>query len=155
QLGHPGAALAVLLERAARPEQFRAVARIHEGETLAFDERLRDRLAVELDQLRLVIEQLELARASGHEKIDDVLRLRRKMSRMRRHRIWQRRWRGSEEPALVKQRGERDAAEPHRATAEEMAAREMTEMRRGIEGRTGRHGYSRVMVSSRLRRTRA
>ena len=44
-------------------------------------------LAVELLQLRLVVEQLELARPAGHEQVDDALRLGREVRRLRRQRV--------------------------------------------------------------------
>src|SRR5262249_49750939 len=42
---------------------------------LVLDERFRDRLAVQLLKLRLVVKQLELARSAGHEEIDHALSL--------------------------------------------------------------------------------
>ena len=50
---------------------------LDEGEPLALGERLGHRLAVQLVQLRLRLEQFELARAAGHEQEDDGLGLRR------------------------------------------------------------------------------
>ena len=48
-------------------------------------------LAVQLDQLRLVVEQIQLRRRAGHVQIDDPLRLGRKMRRLRGERIGGRR----------------------------------------------------------------
>src|SRR5256885_17121642 len=85
QFADPGAAPAVLPELAPRAEQLRAVAAAHEREAFALDERLRNRLAVQLNELGLVIEQFELARSAGHEEVKDVLRARLEMRRTRRH----------------------------------------------------------------------
>ena len=57
---------------------------------------------------------------------------------------------GAQEWALTEHRGQRDAAEAHAAATEKMTARE-----RGKIGRGRWHGHSRVMASSRFRRTRA
>ena len=56
---------AVLGELPLRRQELRPLLRegVHEGEPLARDERLGDRLAVVFLELRLVVEQLELARA--------------------------------------------------------------------------------------------
>ena len=81
QLAQLGAALAVPRELAARAQQLGVA--LDEGEPLALDERLRERLAVELLQLRLVVEQLELAGPAGHEQVDDALGLGREMRRPR------------------------------------------------------------------------
>src|SRR2546429_9960099 len=78
----PRAASAVLPELAPRAEQLRAVAAAHEREAFALDERLRNRLAVQLDELRLVIEQFELARSACHEEVNDVFRARLEMRRV-------------------------------------------------------------------------
>ena len=59
-LGQLRAALAVLRELEPRPEHGRVGA--DEGVALAADDRRRERLAFELRQLRLVVEQVELAR---------------------------------------------------------------------------------------------
>ena len=68
-------ALAVLLELAARAQQLRLLLgeRVHEREALALQKRIGRGLAVVFLQLRLVVEQLELARAARHEQIDDVV----------------------------------------------------------------------------------
>jgi hypothetical protein len=84
---HPVGSVCTKTEHAIGHQQLRAVARVHERETLSLDERLRDRLAVQFDQLRLVVQQLELARAAGHEKVNDVLRFWRVMAALGRHRI--------------------------------------------------------------------
>ena len=120
----PRAALAVLGEGAARAEELRAVRAVHECEALAGDEGFGDRLAVERDEARLVVEQVELTRAAGHEKINDVFGARGEVRGLRGHgigeRAGRRRGRGAE-ATLVEHRGERDATEAHGATAKKMA----------------------------------
>ena len=59
-LTHPGAVLPVPTERPASPQQLRPVAAAHERKAFPLDEGLRDGLAVQFDQARLVIEQLQL-----------------------------------------------------------------------------------------------
>ena len=54
---------------------------------LPADDRRRQRLALELRQLGLVVEQVELARRTGHEEMDDPLRLRREVRRPGRQRV--------------------------------------------------------------------
>jgi len=90
KVGHPGAALAVLGELAARAEELRAVRAIHEGEAFALNEGLGDGLAVERDEARLVVEELKLARAAGHEEVDDVLGAGSEVRGLRGHRIGER-----------------------------------------------------------------
>ena len=55
------------------------MAAAHEGETLAFDEGLRNGLAIQVDELWFVIEEFQLARPAGHEKENHVFGARRKM----------------------------------------------------------------------------
>ena len=50
-------------------------------------ERLRQRLAVQLDQLRLVVEQVERPRRAGHVQPDHRLHLGREMRLLRRQRV--------------------------------------------------------------------
>jgi hypothetical protein len=45
---------------------------VHEGEALALDVRVGNRLAVEFVEARFVVEEFELRRAAGHEEVDDV-----------------------------------------------------------------------------------
>ena len=70
-------ALSVFGELEARPEDGGVGA--DEGVALAADDRGRQRLAFELRQLRLVIEQIELAGGAGHEQVNDALGLRREV----------------------------------------------------------------------------
>src|SRR5262249_15215930 len=78
---------AMALKGTSRPKQVCAVTASHEREAFAGDKRRRDRLAVQLDQLRLVVEKLELRRPACHEQVDDALRARRKMRLLRRCRV--------------------------------------------------------------------
>src|SRR5436190_3378078 len=122
QFADPRAASAVLPELAPRAEQLRAVAAAHECEAFALDERLRNRLTVQLDELGLVIEQFELARSAGHEEVNDVFRARLEMRRTRRHWIGDGSRRRAEEFSFAEQRRERDAAQAQAALLEEPAA---------------------------------
>src|SRR5258706_14504934 len=87
QLRHPCAALAVLGEFASRAQQLSPVAAAHEGEALAFDERLWDGLAVKFDQLWFVIEKFQLAGAARHEKENDIFGSSWEMRWLRRERV--------------------------------------------------------------------
>ena len=60
QLADPRPALAVLSEFVRRAEQFRMA--LDEGETLIFQQIIRARLHVQLDELRLIVEQFVLRR---------------------------------------------------------------------------------------------
>src|SRR5205809_5064406 len=124
QFADPGAASAVLPELAPRAEQLRAVAAAHEREAFALDERLRNRLTVQLDESGFVIEEFELARSAGHEEVNDVFRARLEMRRTRRHRIGDGFRRRAEEFSFTQQGRERDAAQAHRAAAEKVTAGE-------------------------------
>ncbi len=73
QLGKLRAALAVLGELEFRAEQRRV--RIDERGAIAFQQLRRRQRAVELRQLRLVVEQLQMAGRAGHEQKDDALGL--------------------------------------------------------------------------------
>ena len=116
-IAHPRAALAVLLELLIVAEQVDSVARAHEREALAFDEAGGDGLAVEFVELGLVVEELELTRAAGHEEVDDALGLRSVMRLLRGVRIGG--WRGL---VLGEQRRQGDRTEADAAVAEEVAA---------------------------------
>ena len=75
-LGKLRAALPVLRELEPRPQHRRVGA--DERIALPADHRGRNRLALQLRQFRLVVEQVELARRARHEQMDDPLRLRRR-----------------------------------------------------------------------------
>ena len=102
ELRNPRAGLAVLGKFAACAEKLCAMAGAHEGETFALDERLRNDLAVEFDQLRFVIEQFQLAWTASHEEEDHVFRAGREMRRFWSERI-DKLWRVVREQALVAQ----------------------------------------------------
>src|SRR5262249_19767537 len=116
-----------------------------EREALVLDERFRRRLATQLVELRLVIEQLQLARAAGHEQEDHALGLRREVRLLRRQRVRV----SGEYFAVAQQRSQAQRAQSQGTLTEEMPPRLQE---RGIDG----HGsHSRVMNSSRFRSTRA
>ncbi len=112
-------ALAVLLEAPLRAEagELRA---LQLRDRLALRDRLGHRLAVPLRELRLVVEQFEVARPAGHHQEDDALGLRRNV-RLRddasgRSTLAARR--------LGEERRERDRADAAAGVAEEGAALE-------------------------------
>ena len=73
QFGHFDARLAVFGELVRRAEHLRHA--LDEREPLLLEERFGAGLAVQLLQLRLVVEQFELRRRAGHVQVDDVLGL--------------------------------------------------------------------------------
>ena len=73
--------LAMTSEGVGRAQQFGGA--FNKGEALAFNDIFRDRLAVVLDQRRLVIEHIKLRRRAGHEEIDNALGFRREVRRFR------------------------------------------------------------------------
>src|SRR5439155_23182354 len=97
-------------------------------------DRRRQRLPLELRQRGLEVEQVELARGTGHEQVNDAPRLRGEVRLPRRQRIV-RSGRGgprAPRPGVAQQAGQRDLADAEAALAEEVAAR------RGERGRKGR-----------------
>ena len=79
QLRHPCTGITVLLEIILRPQHARRA--VDEREAFAFQERLRALLAVELFEIRLVVEQFQLAGCTDHVQVDhplDLGRLRRR-----------------------------------------------------------------------------
>jgi hypothetical protein len=72
-VGDLGATLAVPGEGEARAEHGGVGA--DEGVALAADDRWREGLALELGELRLVVEEVELAGGAGHEQVNDGLGL--------------------------------------------------------------------------------
>ncbi len=107
------------------------------------------RLAVPLRELRLGIEEIELAGAALHEHEDDVLRLGGKWRGLGRERI--RAAAVAAQAFLLQQIGERDGADAARAVAEEVAAG-LDLLERYCS--SVHDAYSRVMNSSRFSRTR-
>ena len=139
QFADPGAAPAVLPELAPRAEQLRAVAAAHECEAFALDERLRNRLTVQLDESGFVIEKFELAGSACHEEVNDVFRARLEMRRTRRHRIGDGCGCRAEEFSFTQQRRERDAAQAQAALLEEPSARDQFWVKVAVELRLAVH----------------
>ena len=54
----------------------------HAGDALAHADRRRQLVAVQLLELRLVVEQVDVGRPAGHEQVDDPLRLGRQVQRL-------------------------------------------------------------------------
>src|SRR6185437_6372350 len=104
------AVLADLLELELRAEQLGI--RVNEGGPVVLEQFRRRQGAVELGELRLVVEQFEVARGAAHEQVDDALGLGREVRR-----------RGG---LLAEQPVERDRAEPDGAIAKEPAARDQS-----------------------------
>ena len=121
QVADPRPAPAVLLERTLAGQQIHAMTAVHESKTFARRVAVRDGLAVQLGEFRLVLEKLELRRPARHEQEDDAFRLSGEMRGLRLQRIAHRRNRRCQS-ALRQERGERDRADANGATAEEMPA---------------------------------
>ena len=124
------AALAVGLEFPLRPDDAAFVLLATPAERLH-----GDRLAVEIVELRLVVERVDLARAAVHEQEDDALGLRSEVRRLRRERV--RRSRGdigsprglAEEAVAGEQVGQAQRGEPRAGLPEEFAAGAAAEAR--------------------------
>src|SRR5207237_1012431 len=112
---------AILCKRMGRAEQLGRA--LDEGELLAAHVRVRAGLAVQLDQLRLVVEHVERGRRPGHVQIDDVLCFGREVWLSRGKGIVRRRYGlRLREQRLVEQRGQRNGAQADAAVFEELAA---------------------------------
>ena len=117
EVADPLAALAVLLELPLRPDDPPLVLLAAPAERLD-----GDRLAVELVQLRLVVERVDLARPAVHEQEDDALGLRRRSAAASGRAGWPtgvgavgaRRRRVAEEAVAGEQAGQASAGEPGR-----------------------------------------
>src|SRR5581483_11633247 len=86
-LRYPRPCLTVPRELSPRSQQlwlFLGEEAVHEGEAFAFDELVGNGFAVQGREFRLVIEQLKLTGATGHEQKDDVFGFGRKMGLLRR-----------------------------------------------------------------------
>ena len=138
QLRKLGAALAVLGELELRAEQLRV--RIDERGPVALEQLGRRQRAVELGELRLVVEQLQVAGRAGHEQEDDVLRARRKVRLLRRERIGGRR----AAPCAAGQLAERDRPQADAAFLEEPAPRERLRRDVAVEMVLAVHGSNGV-----------
>ena len=122
-----------------------------EGVALAADDLRRHRLAFELGQLRLVVEQVELAGRPGHEQVDDApWPSAAKCGVLRRERV-RRPARPRAAERLGQQRRQRDLADADAAVAEEVAAGDAE--RASIGSMSSAHSF--VTVSSRFSTARA
>jgi hypothetical protein len=135
------AALAVTCKGMRRAQQFRRS--FDEREPLALDDVLRNRLAVVLIELRLVIEQVELRGRAGHEEEDNLFGFRREVRRPYRHGIGRR----LRKQAAVEQRAQRQRTDAEAGLLEEVTPCLKQELFRL------HFYYSLVKVSSRLSRT--
>jgi hypothetical protein len=167
QLGQFSAALSVLGEPELGAQERRI--RVDEGGAIPLEQLGGRQLAVELGQLRLVVEELEMARRARLEHEDDALGLGREVRRLGGQRIdhsARRRTgvRGAASQDAAEQRMQRDRAEADAALLEEPAARlvalflaEEGLMERLAVGHRSvpRLGYCLVIVSSRLSSARA
>jgi hypothetical protein len=96
------------------------------GVALALGDRGRQGLALVLDQVRLVVEQVELRRRTRHKKVDDAFSLRREMGLFQRLRSG-----GVQAGAgerFGQQRGQRDLPHPDPALAEKVPPRRSQRM---------------------------
>jgi len=76
----PGSALSATFEfEPGRDTQKLLLAARHGRQSLPFSDTVGERLAVDLPQPGLVVEEVDVARAAGHEEIDDPLRPRREV----------------------------------------------------------------------------
>ena len=112
--------LAEFAELVGRPQQARPLV-LDERELLTAYVRLRARQAVQLVQLRLVVEQVQRGRGAGHVEEDDLLGPGRKMRHLRRQRIAHVLGSASEPGIEHGRQGQRSDA--HAAVPEELPAR--------------------------------
>ena len=119
---HPGAALTALRKLPPRSEHLRNLfgERVHESKALPLDEGLRNGLTVELLQFRFVVEKLQLARASGHEEINDAPGPWRKVGFLRRERVRKFHVLTGERSRPQEERGERHLAQAQGALFEKV-----------------------------------
>lgn len=119
-------AVAVLLETPLRRQQIVAVAAIHEGKSLAFGEARRNGLAVQLRELRLVLEHLELRGAARHEQKNHAFGRWSEVGRLGGERVAEPK-RRSGCAASGHQRSQCQRSDADAAAAEEMAAGQFAE----------------------------
>ena len=121
QFGKFGAAPAVFGEFEFRAQQRRV--RIDERRAVTFDQLVRGRFAVPFLERRFVVEQFEMARRPGHEKVDDALGLGREVRL-----LWRERTQGGGGgPAAFAEKGaEGNGADADAALLEEPAARDQS-----------------------------
>ena len=144
QLAHPEPGLTMLAPVGHRGDAREArLAAGHAGQPLAHPDRSRKLLAVVVPELRLVVEQVDMRRATGHEEPDDAFDLRRKVESAGRSARS-----GAGEQARIHDRREGGAADSRAHPAEEVAAgQQPLDFLMGIHGK----GQPLVRVSSRLR----
>ncbi len=123
RVGHPDAALAALLELAARAHQFRGAR--GEGKHLPFHELVGALLAIPPHQFGLVVEQVEMRWRTGQVQVDDAFGLRGEVGRASGQGIL----RGIDRrPFAAEQLPERGGAEPDAAVLEKMPPSVMLEI---------------------------
>ena len=121
---------------------------VHESEALVLQEGIGKWLAVQFPELRLVVEEIQLAGSSHHVEIDDVSDFGGEMGIPGRQGIRQIRFPG-EEPPVTEKGGQGDLSQTEGATAEKVPP-----CLRKMPGFVALHGvHSRVMNSSRFRST--
>ena len=121
---------------------------VHEGEALALEELVGAGLAVQAVELGLVVEQLQLAGAAGHEQVDDALGLRLEVRLLRRERPLGEVERRGGAVRVVPKAGQRQRAEAEAALAEEVSSRLVEQgvnVHGGVSRSLGRRG--RIVLS--------
>ncbi len=151
QLGQLGAALAMPGKLELRPQQLRV--RVDERGPVSLEQFGRRQLPVELGQLRLVVEQLQMARAARHEQENYALRFGRRGRGLRGQ--WIDRTAGRcATNTTIHQLGQRDRTESDAALLQKPAAADAARVGVAVEMVLAVHGYSLVIVSSKFKSTR-
>src|SRR5439155_18831169 len=119
-----------------RSQQLRI--RIDERRPITLEQIRRRQLAVPLRQLRLIVEQLQMARRAGHEQIDDALGLRCEVRRLRCQRTC-RRFSGNSRRSH--QFGQSRRAQTNAAFLQEPPAHELRRITAAIKMRLAMHWY--------------
>ena len=138
QLGQLGPRLAVPGELELRAQQLGI--RIDERRAVALEQLGRGQLAVEPGELGLVVEELQVARAAGHEQEDHPLGLGGEMGRPGRQRVdalGRGRRRRSRVARLAEQLAQGHRSQADAALLQEPAARDEPGIRRGDTGDPG------------------
>src|SRR4029077_14966686 len=91
---------------------------LNEGEALALDYILRNRLSVVTGESRLVIEQVQLRGGARHKQKDDPLRLGREVESLRQWSLG-----GLRKQPIVQQRRERQGSDAEAPVLEKLAPR--------------------------------
>ena len=150
EVGQLHAALAVLRELA-RAAQEAGRLLLDEGEADVLGHRLGQLLAVQLVELRLGVEQVDLARGAFEVDADAVLRLGREVRRLRRQRR-ARGVRGDEQALVAEQRGEGEQADAAGAGGQEVAAGAGQQLVGGVHARVGQGLGGRLRTQTRAAR---